>query len=124
MIKKINLNVDVKFSAFHEKTGRVLVKQIHKGGRQHFRVRLYIEGSDLEKVERVIYTLHPTFREPRREITAGPNFELVIWTWGLFNVGVEIYDKTEAVDERVVLLDYSQDIEAAKAQNLLFWANP
>ena len=123
-MKKVSLNVEVKFSAFHEKNGKVLVKQLHKGGKQHFRVRLYLEGPDLDKVDRVVYTLHPTFREPRREITTRPDFKLVIWTWGLFNIEVEIYDNIGAVDERTLYLDYSQDITTAQAQNLVFWDNP
>ena len=123
-MKKVSLNVEVKFSAFHEKNGKVLVKQLHKGGKQHFRVRLYLEGPDLDKVDRVVYTLHPTFREPRREITTRPDFKLVIWTWGLFNIEVEIYDNTGAVDERTLYLDYSHDITTAQAQNLVFWDNP
>ena len=120
-MKTIKLDVDVRFSAYHERTGKVLVRQIHKGGRQHFRVRIYIEGADMDKVERVVYTLHPTFPEPRREVL-NPPFQLVIWTWGLFDVDVEIYDREGALDQRTVSLDYSDDIREAQEKNLLFWS--
>lgn len=122
-MKQTKLNVEVKYTAFHEDSGKVLVKQIHKGGKQHFRVRLYLDGPDLDKVEQVVYTLHPTFKEPRREVNQAPDFALVIWTWGIFDVEVEIYDHDGAVDTRTVHLDYSPDINQAQAKNLLFWAS-
>ncbi|MCK4820610.1 hypothetical protein KA005_32900 [bacterium] len=121
-MRTVDLDVKVEFSAFDEKTGRVLVKQLRKEGKQHFKVRIFLRGPDLHKVKKVIYTLHPTFPRPRREVRTGPHFELVIWTWGIFNLSVDIYDKGGNVDHREIFLDYSQDINNAKAKNLLFWA--
>lgn len=61
-----------------------------------YRVRIFIDGPGLPFVKRVRYGLHSTFPNPNRvvERTAeNPNCELVIWTWGIFNVDVSIEDK-------------------------------
>ena len=118
-----NLNVEVKFTAFDDKRERVLVKKLNEAGRQHFRVRIFLEGPDIDQVDRVVYTLHPTFPNPRREISTRPRFELIIWTWGIFSLDVEIYAKSGQVDHRAVMLDYSAEIETARRNNQLFWAS-
>lgn len=120
-MKTVKLNVNIRFTAFEETSNRVLVKKFRSDGKPHFRVRIFLEGPDVDKIEKVVYLLHPTFPRPRREVTSGPNFELLIWTWGTFKLPVEIYDKESRVDQREIDFDYSGDIQNAKAKNLLFW---
>ncbi len=120
-IKSVKLDVDVKFTALDKRTGKVFVKKFREQGRHHFRIRIFLEGPDIENIEKVVYTLHPTFPKPSREITSGPPFELVIWAWGMFNLHVEIYDRTGSIDERNVFLDFFSDINAAKAKGLIYW---
>ncbi len=119
-IKTINLDLQVRYTAFDE-SDKVQVKKFRSQGKPHFRVRIYIEGRDLDKVEKVVYTLHPTFPRPRREVSSPPNYELIIWTWGVFNLPVEIYDNEGRVDQRNIDFNYSGDIEKAKSNNQLFW---
>ena len=80
-----------------------------------------MDGPDLDKVEKVVYQLHPTFSDPRRTIKLPPNFELKIWTWGIFKLPVEIYDKEGRIDHRAIDFDYSADIQKAQENNLLYW---
>ena len=114
-----NLGVAVRYSAFDPESGNVLVKKLRAQGREHFKVRIFLEGPDCGSVERVVYTLHPTFPRPRREVTRGPDFELEIWTWGIFTLHVEIYDREGRVDKRVVDLDYAPQIMQAQTDDLL-----
>jgi transcription initiation factor IIF auxiliary subunit len=120
-LKKTRLDLDIRYTAFDEKERKVLVKRFESKGKLYFRVRIFLEGPDLKKIDKVIYTLHPTFPKPRREISNGRNFELTIWTWGFFNLSVEIFSKDGGLDEREIHLDYSNDIQIAKTKNLLFW---
>lgn len=120
-IQTVKLNVDVRYSAVDPEDELVYVKKISPNGKPHFRVRIFLEGPDANNVQKVIYTLHPTFPKPRREITDSPRFELTIWTWGIFDLPVEIYDKQGRVDQRTIKFDYSADIQKAKANNNLKW---
>jgi hypothetical protein len=46
----------------------------------------------LDKVERVVYHLHPTFRDPDMEVTDRERrFELVISAWGQFNLSADVH---------------------------------
>lgn len=70
-----------------------------------YKVWVYLKGSDLPFVKRVIYKLHPTFKKPLRVIEKtyeNPSCALVLWTWGLFNIEA----KVEFKDGRVVSVDH------------------
>lgn len=61
-----------------------------------YKVRIYLDGEDLLYVKSVTYHLHRTFSNPIRKIrrtVSNPNCELIIWTWGLFKVKVQVEDK-------------------------------
>lgn len=66
-------------------------------GEPHYRLSIYVEcdpGLSLDQIDRVIYHLHPTFREPVRTVTDADSwFELVTKAWGQFNLEAEIYLK-------------------------------
>ncbi|MBS1811640.1 MAG: hypothetical protein JST84_25995 [Acidobacteria bacterium] len=48
----------------------------------------------LDEVEKVIYHLHPTFRNPNREsVDRQSNFEIQTAAWGEFNMTADIYFK-------------------------------
>ena len=72
-------------------------KVFKENRRKNFYVRLYIEGQDpssLNKIDFVIYELHPTFRKPKRMAKEkSNNFEIRIWTWGFFPVNAQIFMK-------------------------------
>ena len=120
-LETTNLNIEVIFTAFDKERNYVFVKKFSSDGKPQFRVRIYLEGPDLDKVQKVVYQLHPTFSSPRRTIKLPPNFELKIWTWGIFKLPVEIYDKEGRIDRRVIDFDYTTDIRKAQKNNLLYW---
>ncbi len=48
----------------------------------------------LDKVERVVYFLHPTFPQPKMEVTDRKrNFELQVRPWGEFNLTADVHIK-------------------------------
>ncbi|MGW1774709.1 pYEATS domain-containing protein [Streptomyces sp. NPDC002104] len=68
---------------------------IDRNGYRYFQLRISLEGdsdADLDRVTKVVYHLHPTFRDPDRTITdrAG-GFELTTAAWGTFNLTADVY---------------------------------
>src|SRR5687767_3054571 len=66
-------------------------------GKFMYKVWIYLDGKDTFQVDSVIYRLHPTFREPVKKINrtpANPNCSLAIWTWGIFDLEVQILLKS------------------------------
>jgi hypothetical protein len=61
--------------------------------RRGIRVILDADSDDsLDKVERVVYHLHPTFPKPDREVADRKNrFELRTRAWGEFNLSADVY---------------------------------
>lgn len=85
-----------------------------EGGKTVYKVWIYLVGDDLPYVENVVYKLHPTFADRIRRVQrsiSNPNCELVIWTWGIFEVGVEMTDKLGNVYEVNHHLTYGRQIE-------------
>jgi transcription initiation factor IIF auxiliary subunit len=75
-----------------QEEGTVLVDRTLQD-RPRYRVSLYLEGADLPYVREVVYHLHHTFPQPRRTVrrsSANPNCELIIWTWGVFEIRVQV----------------------------------
>jgi len=68
-----------------------------KSGRLYYRIYVSLDSLDpdaLSSVERVVYYLHRTFRNPVREITnAETNFTLKTAAWGEFTIRAEVYLK-------------------------------
>ena len=61
-----------------------------------YRVFLYLDGPGLPYVNAVTYVLHPTFKEPTRQVfrtPANPRCKLEMWTWGLFRVQAIVTDR-------------------------------
>ena len=62
-------------------------------GDQWWRWSLWIEGSaeDLDRIESVTYTLHPTFPEPIRTVRdRASKFQLRCSGWGIFRIPVRV----------------------------------
>ena len=67
-----------------------------KGSTNFYKVWIFLEGRDLPYVDYVVYHLHESFNEPVRKIprsASNPNCMLVTWTWGTFELVVEVVDK-------------------------------
>ncbi len=83
--------VQVKSKLLKDDRDRIKYRVFHKGGREHYNLRIYIDGSERElaKIKKVQYVLHPSFGNPRRMSTDAANgFPIEIWTWGLFDIEV------------------------------------
>jgi transcription initiation factor IIF auxiliary subunit len=62
-------------------------------GKQWWKWSLWIEGTDedLDQIESVIYSLHPTFPEPLRTVTdRASKFQLRCAGWGTFIIPIEV----------------------------------
>lgn len=74
-----------------------------KNGRAYYRIIVSLspyQTDVLADVEKVIYFLHKTFRNPVREVTSREtNFELRTAAWGEFTIRAEVYlkDRTEPI---------------------------
>ena len=80
-------------------------KRVDLKAKMLYKVWVYLEGRDLPFVESVRYHLHPSFRNPQYVVEknlSNPNFSLVLWTWGVFNVKVEI----TLISGETVILDH------------------
>ena len=94
---------------------KVRFRKFHKGGAEHFNLRISVEGSDLEEVESVEYELHPTFPSPLRTVTKKEDgFPLEIWTWGEFEIPVTFHFKDGTVAETVYNLEYSDQLPTSE----------
>lgn len=79
-----------------------------------YKVHLFLEGKDLPFIKKATYYLHKTFKNQVRTIERSPenfNCELVLWTWGIFTVKVELED----IKGRKIMLEhylsYGDEIE-------------
>ena len=75
----------------------------------HYRLRIALDADEpelLDDVEKVIYHLHPTFKDPDRTVTdRRSNFEIGTAAWGEFNMTAEIFfrsGKPKLVVERYI----------------------
>lgn len=58
-----------------------------------YKVWVYLNGRDMPFVQSVKYHLHPSFQVSQYQIDksySNPNFSLVLWTWGIFNIKAEV----------------------------------
>lgn len=63
-------------------------------GHQLYKIRVYAIGPDLGEIGSVKYILHETFENPEYTATdASNNFEMVLWTWGRFNMPIIVTTK-------------------------------
>lgn len=84
---------------------------LDRGGQQYYRLRIAVEADEpevIEDVEKVVYHLHPTFRDPDRTSTDRQSgFEIGTAAWGEFNMTAEIFfrgGKPKLVVERYINL--------------------
>ena len=86
-----------------------------KNGRAYYRIIVSLspyETGVLSQVEKVVYVLHKTFKNPVREITSREtNFELRTAAWGEFTIRADVYLKGQSDPLR---LSRYLDIQAQK----------
>lgn len=73
---------------------------LDRGSERYFRLIISLDADTpelLDQVERVRYHLHPTFRNPVREVSdRGLNFQITTTAWGEFNMKAEVYLKNKS----------------------------
>jgi transcription initiation factor IIF auxiliary subunit len=110
----MGLQVNVRDSVYPPGTdaGTILYDQLQSSPR--YKVWIYLEGPDLPYVRSATYRLHPTFPDPIRTVTrtvSNPTCALEIWTWGLFEIHVEIEDKSGARQALEYRLNYDRQLK-------------
>ncbi|WP_299133668.1 pYEATS domain-containing protein [uncultured Tenacibaculum sp.] len=89
-------------------------KNTSRSSKTLYKVYLFIEGKDLPFIKKVKYTLHKTFRNPVKTIerkSDNTNCSLVIWTWGLFNIKVELEDINGEIIHMNHYLNYGSEVK-------------
>jgi transcription initiation factor IIF auxiliary subunit len=89
--------------------GKIKFWKPNERGREHFHVGIWIEGTieDLDSIDHVEYSLHPSFKKPVRTSSNRSNkFSITIWTWGMFMIDVAIYKRNSEVDHIQYYLSY------------------
>ncbi|WP_165401444.1 pYEATS domain-containing protein [Herbihabitans rhizosphaerae] len=70
-------------------------KSLDRGAYRYYSIRVFLESdneNDLDRVNKVVYHLHPTFYEPDRTVVdRETNFELRTAGWGMFNLTAEVH---------------------------------
>jgi transcription initiation factor IIF auxiliary subunit len=87
--------------------------------RIRYKVWLYIEGPRISYVDYVVYKLHSSFKESERKVErsiVNPNCKLAIWTWGIFNIKVNIFLKNGEVLEAEHYLTFNNQFKSSKLQ--------
>ncbi len=86
-------------------------RSLDQAGQEYYRLRIAIDADNpgiLDDVEKVVYHLHPTFRDPDRTSTdRRSGFEIGTAAWGEFNMTAEIFfrsGKPRLVVERYINL--------------------
>ena len=112
-----NLNVEVASDVYSDKDRQVLY--CPEGNFMVVRNRIYLEGSDLDKVEKVRYFLHETFHQPEGAIGDSANdFEIWIWTWGSFPIKAIITTKNGQEFERDYSFSFKSKFEEAQTKGI------
>lgn len=84
------------------------------GDKTLYKVWLYLSGNDLPYVQSVTYILHSTFSDPIRVVRRNlnnPGCQLIIWTWGVFDIKVKIEDKSSRYYEVVHRLSFDKELK-------------
>lgn len=92
-----------------DEQGRIVFRTFQEGGRAHYNVRIWVDGSpeELDQVQEVEYLLHPTFRwRKRHSSNRKDRFSISIWTWGMFLIQTTIHYKNDQVEESPYYLSY------------------
>lgn len=81
------MNITINHEIEKNSQGKIRFRKFKKGGYDHYKIRLFLDGDDLANVLSVEYELHPTFANRYRAVDdPSENFSLSIWTWGEFDI--------------------------------------
>lgn len=105
----------MKDSVFDPETSEKTVFY-YKGrdNKSRYKVWIYLEGVYLFYVDYVTYVLHPTFEKPIRKVQrtySNANCNLIIWTWGVFEVDIKIKLKTGEIVSLTHRLSFDKQLQ-------------
>lgn len=99
----------------------VVYYSTNSAGLQVFKIRVYVTGRDLYNIKSVKYVLHPTFENPEYSSTDPyNNFEMVLWTWGRFNMPIIVTMKDGRVYEYDYYFTFGAQLEEAQRRGIPF----
>lgn len=104
------MSLSVNHSVIKNVDGLIKFKRFKEGGRRHFHIGIWIDGSEqeLSEINFVEYELHSSFKNRiRTSQNRKNNFSVTIWTWGLFEIKVKCYKYDKSVVELTHMLSYS-----------------
>ncbi|MDZ7290741.1 MAG: hypothetical protein ONB44_18565 [candidate division KSB1 bacterium] len=107
------LDVQVKDTVFDPGSSQKKVYYKTDGQTTWYKVWIFLEGLDLPYVMGVTYRLHSSFPDPNRHVkrtVTNPNCQLVLWTWGLFEIKALVEDKNGRTHELVYELQYDKEL--------------
>jgi hypothetical protein len=111
------LNVEVTSDVYSEKDRQVLY--CPRGNYIIVRNRIYLNGTDLDKVKQVDYLLHPSFSDPVATSDDPTNqFEIWIWSWGGFPIKATITTKTGQVFKKEFDFSFKTKFEDAQSKGI------
>ena len=111
------LNVEVASDVYSEKDRQVLY--CPKGNYIVVRNRIYLNGTDLDRVKQVKYLLHPSFSDPVAASDDTTNqFEIWIWSWGGFPIKATITTKSGQVFEKEFDFSFKTKFEEAQSKGI------
>jgi len=111
------LNVEVASDVYSEKDRQVLY--CPRGNYMVVRNRIYLTGTDIDKIEQVEYLLHPSFSN-REAVSRDPtnDFEAWIWSWGGFPITATITTKSGQVFEKEFDFSFKTKFEEAQDKGI------
>jgi transcription initiation factor IIF auxiliary subunit len=88
-----------------------IAQGFHYVGNDYWKWWIWIDGPEhaLNQIERVTYTLHPTFPNPVRTVSdRSTNFRLETAGWGVFRIHAKVFakDGKQARLEHDLVLEY------------------
>jgi len=84
-------------------------QEAHYVSRDYWKWPVWLEGApdELDDVKRVVYILHPTFRDPVREVVDRTSkFRLDTAGWGTFTIRAKVLDR----DGRETTLEHNLEL--------------
>lgn len=108
------MELQFKREVVKDPQGKIKYRVFRSGGREHFNLRIWLDGPDneLDQVEKVTYELHPTFLSRYPSSTSrSEKFAISIWTWGMFLITATIEYKDGSEEIKQFYLKYELPID-------------
>lgn len=108
----IALDVTVKRELVKDKAGRIRFRKFREVGYDHYLLRIYLDGK-LDGIDFVNYELHPSFKVPiRTSNDRKDRFAITFWTYGEFDITVNLFCKNKEKKQLTFKLEYSDGLPA------------